>query len=129
MLNLTQHTPTAEQIAAGVIETDAETKREIVELLTFDNLPNAGEMVRRARGLAYLASQHSAEKRVLIAGAPFFMSTLERELMLAGFHPFYAFSTRESVEKVNADGSVTKTVIFRHNGFVEATWGGDFIWI
>jgi len=98
MFNLTQHTPTAEQIAAGVIEPDKETKREIIELMTFEDLPTQGEMERRAKGLAFLTSWRSAEKRALIGGAPFFMSTLERVLKGSGILPFHAFSVRDSVE-------------------------------
>ena len=32
----------------------------------------------------------------------------------------FAFSRRESVEETQADGSVRKTVLFRHVGFVGA---------
>lgn len=35
ILNLTQHVATAPQLAAGVVEPDAETKGRIRELLTF----------------------------------------------------------------------------------------------
>ena len=49
------------------------------------------------------------------------MAPLERELKKRGITPLYAFSLRESAEKVEADGSTTKMVVFRHKGFVEVS--------
>ena len=54
----------------------------------------------------------------MIGGAPFLMGPLERALISRGIFPAYAFSRREVVEKATADGEVTKTAVFRHEGFV-----------
>ena len=47
------------------------------------------------------------------------MSALEKALVDYGVCPYYAFSRRESVEEVQADGSVRKTAVFRHAGFIQ----------
>ena len=59
----------------------------------------------------------------MIGGAPFLMSPLESALLNNGIEPVYAFSTRESVEKKLPDGSVQKTNIFKHKGFVPPIMG------
>ena len=116
ILNLTQHPATTEQVEAGVIEpTD---KAAVQQVLTFDTIPSAAEMERRAYVLAYIAAQ-SGCKKAMIGGAPFFMSTLEKALAQNGIHPVYAFSQRESVETIKEDGTVVKSAVFRHVGFVE----------
>lgn len=48
------------------------------------------------------------------------MAPLETELSARRIEPVYAFSTRESVEQTQADGSVRKVNVFRHTGFVPA---------
>lgn len=115
ILNLTQHPTTPEQIAAGVIE--PRDKERVRELLTFSQLPSTEELVEVADMLAVIAREHDA-KQAMIGGAPFFMSALEEALELAGIQPLYAFSMRECVEEPQADGSVRKTNVFRHAGFV-----------
>ncbi len=114
-LNLTQHPATPEQVAAGVVE--PENKERVRDLLTFNNLPDFGELVERAGKLARIAKDAGAEA-AMIGGAPFFMRALENALVSLGIRPVYAFSTREVVEEVQEDGSVRKTAIFRHKGFV-----------
>ena len=54
----------------------------------------------------------------MIGGAPFFMGALEAALYRRDLTPLYAFSRREVVEKATDDGAVTKTAVFRHEGFV-----------
>lgn len=59
---------------------------------------------------------------VMIGGAPFLMGPLERALKELPYPPEwvgYAFSTRESVDEKQADGSVKKIAVFRHRGFVK----------
>ena len=116
VVNLTQHQATAEQVEAGVVE--PADKAAVQEVLTFDTIPGAAELERRAYVLAYLAAQ-SGCKKAMIGGAPFFMSTLEKALAQNGIQPVYAFSQRESVETIKEDGSVVKSAVFRHVGFVE----------
>jgi hypothetical protein len=90
ILNLTQHLATQEQIKAGVVELDAETKAAIKELLTFDEIPSKQEMESRAHDVAEIAAMYDISddddsdgvygNRAMIGGAPFFMSVLEAEL-------------------------------------------------
>ena len=48
------------------------------------------------------------------------MADLAKELRLRSIEPVFAFSVRETEEKVQPDGSVKKVAIFRHAGFVQA---------
>jgi hypothetical protein len=123
IINLTQHNATPEQIAAGVIEPSPEDKKNIQQLLTFEELPSIEELERRAYGLATLVTNlgaaNASHHTVMIGGAPYFMGALERALKAQGHQPVYAFSRRESVDQVLEDGTVRKTAVFKHLGFVE----------
>lgn len=121
IINLTQHPASAEQLAAGVIDLPGEARSALIALLTFETLPPAAEIASRARVIARLASQDYRCDGAMIGGAPFLMAPLEVALKMRGITPLYAFSVRESVEAVQPDGSVRKTAVFRHLGFV----GGD----
>ena len=118
ILNLTQHAATQDQAEAGVFE--PRDKAAVQDLLTFDSPPREEEIVDRAHLLASLAlREHEGERgMVMIGGAPFFMSSLERALRQRGLIPVYSFSVRESVESHLEDGTVKKSVVFRHAGFV-----------
>lgn len=137
MLNLTQHPATPEQRAAGVIDLPANAG--IADLLTFDALPTRQEIEERAKAIAALALHYQCgEDRAdddgrlppgdnggychaaMIGGAPWLMSALERELHAVHIEAYYAFSRRESVEVAQPDGTVRKTNVFRHAGFVPA---------
>jgi hypothetical protein len=120
ILNLTQHPALPEQMEAGVF--DAEVRDELDALLTFDEPPTMDEMEYRAARLAFIAECAGADA-AMIGGAPFFMSTLERALLVAGITPVYAFSKRVSGEVIQPDGSVRKMSIFRHAGFVSVDHG------
>jgi len=119
MLNLTQHSSTPDQ--TGVVEPTPERKEKIQELLTFDAPPTAEEMSYRAHELARIVLS-SGEDAAMIGGAPFFMSTLESVLSGHGITPFYAFSKRESNERI-VDGKTVKTAVFVHIGYVRAYLG------
>lgn len=116
ILNLTQHNTSTAQYDMGVREPSE--KSRIRALLTFVEIPAIEEMRERAEELADIA-EDSGCGAVMLGGAPFFMGTLEQELKRRGIRVFYAFSLRESQEHVNPDGTVSKTAIFRHVGFVE----------
>ena len=117
LINLTQHPTTTEQLTAGV--TEPADKDEVRRLLTFDELPSKELVKARAKALAEIA-ENSGAKSAMIGGAPFLMAALEKALREVGITPVYAFSKRESVEKTLPDGSVQKTNVFKHIGFVEA---------
>lgn len=59
-------------------------------------------------------------RQVMVGGAPFFMGSLCAALKEYGLEPVFAFSTRESVYEVHPGGSVRKTTVFRHSGWVPA---------
>lgn len=115
-INLTQHMATPEQKADGVVDIANPTERTILlECLHFDEIPDTTELSRRAEALADIGLHGDA---AMIGGAPYLMAPLERELLKRGVPPLYAFSKRESMEEVQPDGSVKKTLVFRHLGFV-----------
>ena len=116
IVNLTQHDATPDQRDAGVVAVETYSNH-VKELLTFDEIPSPIEMGRRAIKLAEYAYE-SGCKKAMIGGAPFFMSTLEKALIDQGITPVYSFSQRVSVENTNADGSVSKSNVFKHLGFV-----------
>ncbi len=129
ILNLTQHTVTAEQKAQLVVEPRM-CKDEIQKLLTFEEIPSKEEIESRATKLARIAASEAAMyagdtesrlwiTRVMIGGAPYFMGALEKSIRECGFQPVYAFSKRESEDIPQPDGSVKKVQVFRHTGFVE----------
>lgn len=116
IINLTIHQSTATQAADGVFEpTD---KQAIRQLLLFDKKPDRKEIQKRASILADIARMENPEA-AMIGGAPFLMSALESALTFRGIIPVYAFSVRESIEEILPDGSIKKTNVFRHDGFVE----------
>lgn len=118
-LNLTQHAATPEQVAAGVVDLEGIEATALRRLLTFKHMPDREEVLAAAEAIAAIAKAHGA-KTAMIGGAPFLMGPLEIELKLAGIAPLYAFSRRESVDETLPDGSVRKTAVFRHEGFVPA---------
>lgn len=115
ILNLTQHIATSEQVAAGVVE--PADKAAIQALITFDDLPTAEQVRAAANAVAELAAQSGAPA-AMIGGAPFFMGPLEAALRNRDITPLYAFSKREAADVPQPDGSVKKTQVFRHVGFV-----------
>lgn len=119
ILNLTQHPATPEQIAAGVVAPERDTKIQIVKLLTINDLPISAQLQNRADALAEIC-EGWGHKTAMIGGAPFLMSYLEKSLKAAGIKPLYAFSKRVVLESVQENGEVLKKMIFKHLGFVEA---------
>lgn len=123
IINLTQHKATAEQLTLGVVDLPYSKREELQKLLTFEELDNGYiyVMKERAERIADLAESAICDENnrvVMIAGAPFFMSTLEKALSRRDIQVCYAFSRRESAETVNADGTVSKTAVFKHAGFI-----------
>lgn len=114
IFNLTQHQPTVEQIEAGVTP----ASKEVGSLLTFVGLPTKQEIEARAQALASMAFE-SGMVHAMIGGAPYLMGPLCTALEQRGVTPLFSFTQRESVEVINGDGTVTKTAVFRHVGFVE----------
>lgn len=138
IINLTQHSMTEEQYKYNnedLLEikfkpyngTSVGSPDYVKKLLNFNSKPNKKEIMDRAVALAAYASGLLNQAKndgdrlyALIGGAPYLMGPLEEMLKIEGIQPLYAYSERESVETINADGSVTKTAIFKHKGYIEA---------
>lgn len=127
IVNLTQHTATPEQVVQGVVDLPDEVRQALVAALTFEELPTMADVEDAADVVAELACQNGLggddgdspwPEAAMIGGAPFLMAPLEAALRSRGIKPVYAFSRRESVEITKPDGSVVKTNVFRHVGFV-----------
>lgn len=130
MINLTQHPATPEQLASGVRDVGPEFQGMVNAALNFTSLPTRTEISISAVALAKIAGALFAREKVghampdrmaMIGGAPYLMAPLEEALRQLGVGVCYAFSQRESVEEVQADGSVRKVAVFRHAGFVMAS--------
>lgn len=147
-LNLTQHAATKDQIDVGVLDLPLDLSQRVKQLLTFHAVPSVEELRQRAQTLArdvqtILANQASKDsapyywgedvgmepppsaymadfRQVVVGGAPFFMGSLCAALKGYGLEPVFAFSVRESVDEVQPDGSVRKTAVFKHSGWVPA---------
>ena len=111
-LNLTQHASSPGQFCE-----EPKNKELVSKLLTFDIIPNGHTLRQRADELAVIAAEHGATE-VMIGGAPYFMSYLEKSIIHCNMQPCYAFSKRESVDEKQPDGSIKKTTVFKHDGFI-----------
>ena len=116
IINLTQHKVSAQQVEAGVF--DLPETSVLKEVLTFKEIPTEEDIENRAKLLTGLALTSNAAS-AMIGGAPYLMGTLERELKSKGIQPLYSFTERVSVDIVNEDGTVTKTSVFKHQGWVK----------
>lgn len=116
ILNLTQHTPTPDQVLAGVVE--PADKAEVKRLLTFAAVPAKAEVYERSLALAEIARASGADE-AMIGGALWLMGPLEHALRCVGVTPLYSFTERRSTEEVLPDGSVMKAGTFKHLGWVE----------
>lgn len=120
-LNLTQHEATPDQISAGVVDPTPELKSRIKHLLDFNSLPSVDEITNVAQQLAMIVAEFDCDS-VMIGGALFLMAPLQHALAEAcpNKEVLFAFSVRDSVETTLPDGSVKKSVVFKHVGFVKA---------
>lgn len=124
ILNLTQHKSTKDQIDADIRDLPDDYLARLLDLLTFSDIPSEMEIKDRARGIALLAEEYfnSSDdvwfEGCMIGGAPYLMSELEIALKEWGFTPCYAFSVRDTEEKQNDDGTVSKLTVFRHKWLI-----------
>lgn len=117
--NLTQHTPTQEQINAGVVNPDQSILAELRELITFNQLPSKEVVEHRVRSVVEIVTKNGYNA-VMLGGAPFLMGRLETALKSEGVKVVYSFTERKSVESTDENGNVVKKSVFKHVGFVEA---------
>ena len=128
ILNLTQHSPTKDQIKAGVVDPDDVNARNRALNVQASDLvgPDVAAIIHnRVADLIEIVLQHGIDHpvldgRVMIGGLPVLTSALAGVLAKIGCEPVYAVTDRVSVESVQPDGSVRKTSEFRHVGFVPA---------
>ncbi len=128
ILNLTQHPATPEQTTAGVVDLPANQRSALIDALTVEVLPSREAIEARCDFIGELACQNGFSNddddphpaQAMIGGAPWMMRAMEDALIARAIEPVYAFSVRESIEQVKADGSVQKINVFRHAGFVQA---------
>lgn len=118
IVNLTQHAPTPEQIEAGVYQ--PKRHKEIVDLLTFHHKPTREEVLHRAEQVAELVTYSCDATSAMIGGAPYLMGPLAAALKQRFFSVCFSYSERVSTETTLPDGSVSKTSVFKHVGFVWA---------
>lgn len=118
ILNLTQHKATSAQIKAGVVDCPKIGLDQVLRHLNFQHIPTEEDMFDRAIKIKEIVKDLGYDT-VMIGGAPFFMSTLERTLKMSGIKVLYAFSERVSHERM-VNGQVEKTTTFEHLGFYEA---------
>lgn len=108
-----------EASANSIVKIAYDYFRELADTRPLSNAEKlALDLDSYAPGLASFNNVSMAS--VMIGGAPFFMSHLEVALKRANIRPVYAFTARDSVDIKQEDGSVKKTAIFKHMGFVEA---------
>lgn len=122
MLNITQHNATKGQVEDGVVEPSQEIKAQIQKMLTFDHsvIAEPEQIWNKAKALVSLIQRnYPGHKEVMIGGALYLMPALVRELKENGYKVFFSYTDRVSEDVHNADGSVTKTLAFKHLGFVE----------
>lgn len=58
----------------------------------------------------------------MVGGAMYLISALEKALTEQGITPVYSFSKRVSKEEQMPDGTVKKTTVFEHLGFVNCVY-------
>lgn len=128
-INLTQHAATPEQISVGVKDLSTEERKVLSSLLTADDLPTGADVRLMAAKLAHFTMSSSVAKQfagnedftvyAMIGGAPWLMDALMKALSRERIGCVYSFTKREAVETTLPDGSVSKTSVFRHVGFVK----------
>ena len=136
VLNLTQHQMTPEQYEYNGVklkelyfeikEEQEDHEKELKALLNFHELPTRDTINLRVMQITefalnyFMGADVQNNRYALIGGAPYLTAPLAEALKRVGITPLYAFSKRESVETVQPDGSVIKTSVFKHAGYIEA---------
>ena len=141
IINLTQHLASSEQKEVGVVDLPEVYANKLKELLTFNSLPTKEEVYSRASKICDLVieflSDHLSPVReeteellnnggtlhplnlgFMLGGAPYLMGILENKISERLGIPMYAFTKRVVKEEKLTDGSVKKTAVFNHEGFV-----------
>ena len=113
IINLTINKTTVEQAGDGVKEPD--NKDEVINLLTFDQIPTHQDIYTRAHKLTIIAFEHGAEG-AMIDGPGWLMGALESELQDNMIKPLYSFT-----KHVAGENRI-------HTGFVGPYIGDKAFW-
>lgn len=119
IVNLTQHAASADQLSEGVFNLSDEVRAALSTALTFTSIPSKKDIENKAAEIVNIATASGATS-AMIGGAPYLMPALAQALKDAGIKPLFAYTDRVSVDEELPDGSVRKTAVFVHRGFVEA---------
>ena len=123
IINLTQHQPTAEQVAAGVVNLRRDLLESLNLCLNFEAQYAKEDLELSAKSIIALLFHNGSSgvgQRVMVGGMPSFMLILEKTLLQAGFRVLYAKTDRISEDQPQEDGTVRKISVFKHIGFYEA---------
>ena len=129
IINLTQHSASAEQREAGVVDLHGDYLSALKEALTFNTRPSGSDIEEHAEFVAELSccnglggdeGDDPMPAQAMIGGALWLMAPLAAQLRIRSIEPVFAFSVRETEEQKQPDGSVRKVAVFRHAGFVQA---------
>jgi len=149
ILNITQHDPTPEQRAAGVVNPDESIRHLLTverEILVASPAVRAEALearighimsclyrqlagLRKARMERALSTEGDIARdqamaepvcSAMVGGAPYLVERLIPRLKEAGVRPVYALSERVSQEVEGESGVVKKVATFRHLGFIDA---------
>lgn len=128
VINLTQHTFSQEQLAefkaAGVKDENIiDTNDEIKALITFNGDIDVEIIRERANNVRdyvkkFLDYDNNVVGYALTGGAPFFQAAVNEACRINGFVAMASYSERVSQERVQADGTIVKSSVFKHKGFV-----------
>lgn len=124
--NLTQHVATPEQQAQGVVEVSGIDKEWLAEKLTFTSLPTAEDIAdvveQMSNLMASLDPDMSGDIKFMVGGAPYLMAALTEWAHV--YDMVFAYTERVSKEVHQPDGTVVKTNVFKHMGFVPMRYTG-----
>lgn len=95
-------------------------QKEVSAWLTFNTPPTSPVITQRAALIAQVAAEVPECNTAMIGGALWLMAPLTAALRERGIEPVFAFSVRDTEEQKQPDGSIRKTTVFRHAGFVPA---------
>ena len=125
IINLTQHISTNAQKEEGVVDLPETLRKELINLLTFEEMPDKNEILKRSKSIKDLALKvmnilniDNGDGYFMIGGAPYLMPLLIEEIKCIG-RTLFAFSKREVQENVLLNGIVEKKIVFKHEGFIE----------
>ena len=124
IINLTG-LPSPEKLSdIEIIQLPEKLNEELKELLIFEQTPVKYELVQRAKEITSLAQEFikancKSPILIMITGAPFLMSYLEKELTETNIPFVHAYAVPRVELSVNRDeGNIKSKLIFAIKGFI-----------